>query len=95
MHEGGYRPRVTVTRVVIRTGTRRVPRVVRTGTDRVMVRVVVRRMAIYFLLFGAAWERALPAAVLDVLPVLFERRTLLAARAARGVVRLEAMGFSL
>lgn len=80
-----------VVRVVMRTGTWRVPRGVRTGIRRVVVRVVVRRTAIGQrpLRLGAAWERAEPAAVLDALPVRPSRSTLLAALAAFGLVRRE------
>lgn len=42
--------------------------------------------------FGAACDSALPAAVFDALAVLLERRTLLAARAARGLVRRDGTG---
>lgn len=84
---GVHHRRVIVTLVVMRTGIRLVPpEGVRTGTERVIVRVLVRR-TIYFPRLGAACESADPAAVLDVLDVRPSRSTLLAARAAVRLVR--------
>lgn len=74
--------------MVIRTGTRRVPVVVRTGTERVVERVIVRRTGIYLPRFlGEACDRAEAAAVLEAGEVRRLRRTLLAALAALEPVR--------
>lgn len=74
-----------MTLVVTRTGIRRVPVVVRMGTDRVVVRVVVRRTVNYFARrLGAAWESADPAAVLEADEVRPSRRSLEAALGSTG-----------